>query len=226
MRIRMSTSAVNRAGGDVLGRAAHPDSAVQADRLRAFVDSGALLLDLRSAEEFSLRRLASAVNIPWVDVQLGGSRQPELPPRSRLLAILLCPGVDSPAYDVQAAVFNADFKGHPWNVWGFFVPTAQLFTEAAPRAGIEVQSGPTHPRERGRLWEPSDMVERWLPRLEQRMGVSWEATRFFGAQHRGESLPGPRHSTAGSTEGGAAAAGASRSVSIPAQPSRWLFRPL
>jgi hypothetical protein len=81
----------------------------------------------------------------------------------------------APAYEEQAALFAADFKGLPWAVTAFFAPTPDLFEAAAKSAGIEVLSGEVHPRDRGHLWEPSNLVARWLPRLEARMGAAWGA---------------------------------------------------
>ena len=171
----------------MLEAAQDPSVDVQAARLREWAASGALLLDLRPASEFHTTRLKGSVNIPSHNLD---GRLHELPPRSREMAIILCPppppstGSDGggggggdggdgsssdgskhpkhPSYEEQAATFAADFKGLPWNVWGYFAPTASLFTEAAPACagsgGIAVESGVVHPRDRGRLWEPSDMV--------------------------------------------------------------------
>ena len=184
------------AAGDVAREAleAAGDVDVEARRLAAWAASGALLLDMRDARSFARRRLRGSVNIPFHAMD---GRLHELPPRTRALAVVLSdrsteaeeaesggPGEDgscasdsaarAASYAEQARVFSADFKGLPWNVWGYFVPTASLFGEAARRAEVGVDTTAVHPRARGRLWEPSDMVARWIPRLEERMAKEWD----------------------------------------------------
>ena len=101
----------------------------------------------------------------------------ELPPRSRPLAVVLDPApvacVDEDAwYRAQLAWFTADFKGNPWTLRGCVVGDDALFDDAAARSGFPVATGAVIPP-RGRLWEPSDNVARWLPAVEARMAHRW-----------------------------------------------------
>ena len=183
------------ASARMLADARDADVDKQADRLRAWKASGALLLDLRDASEFHARRIERAVNVPWRVID---GRLHELPPRSVALAIVLRGGVtqdggddlregeedgasssSSSSHRAQIAKFRSDFKGLPWNVWGFFVASDALFERAAPAAGVDVLAGEVRPIDRGRLWEPSDLVARWLPRLEKRMRDAWDAAPAF-----------------------------------------------
>lgn len=154
----------------LLKKAMHPGRSFQAQRLRDWKSSGTKLLDLRPAGAFAAVRFANTVNIPFRDLD---GRLHELPPRSTPMAVLLdqpAEGLEDQSYINQLSTFAADFKQRPWNVTFVFVanPGGEdgLFDTVAKEACVEVQTGIVHPHEKGRLWEPSDMVARWLPRIE------------------------------------------------------------
>jgi SAM-dependent methyltransferase len=169
----------------LVAAATDPDSATQAERLRKWMGSGTSMLDLRAEKDFERRRFAGAVNIPFGDLD---GRLHELPPRGTPLCVLLKQpdGEDDGAtFEAQLRVFAADFKSRPWRVECAFVPDPAnardrdprassepesadaLFLGIAQSAGVRVVAG-AEPREnRGRLWEPSDAVARWLPRIER-----------------------------------------------------------
>ena len=67
----------------------------------------------------------------------------------------------APSPGRRARVFAADFKGLR-GASALLPPPPELF-DAHARAAVDVRSGAVHPRDRGHLWEPSDMVARWLP---------------------------------------------------------------
>ena len=151
------------------------DPAARAEMLSAWSSSRTLLLDMRDADAFHARRLAGAVNLPRTTMS---GRLHELPPRSRPLAVVLDPPpvacVDEDAwYRAQLAWFTADFKGNPWTLRGCVVGDDALFDDAAARSGFPVATGAVDPTARGRLWEPSDNVARWLPAVEARMAHRW-----------------------------------------------------
>ena len=151
------------------------DPAARAEMLSAWSSSRTLLLDMRDADAFHARRLAGAVNLPRTTMS---GRLHELPPRSRPLAVVLDPApvacVDEDAwYRAQLAWFTADFKGNPWTLRGCVVGDDALFDDAAARSGFPVATGAVNPTARGRLWEPSDNVARWLPAVEARMAHRW-----------------------------------------------------
>ena len=104
---------------EMLAAARDPDPDVQAARLREWAcsDDAPLMLDMRSADDFAAARLDGAVNIPFEDLD---GRLHELPPRSKPLAVVLA---RAPSPEEQARVFAADFKGLPWRVRAFFLPT-------------------------------------------------------------------------------------------------------
>ena len=169
----------------LVAAATDPDLATQAERLRKWMGSGTSMLDLRAEKDFERRRFAGAVNIPFGDLD---GRLHELPPRGTPLCVLLKQpdGEDDGAtFEAQLRVFAADFKSRPWRVECAFVPDPAnardrdprassepesadaLFLGIAQSAGVRVVAG-AEPREnRGRLWEPSDAVARWLPRIER-----------------------------------------------------------
>ena len=152
----------------LVAAATDPDSATQAERLRAWMGSGTSMLDLRAEKDFERRRFDGAVNIPFGYLD---GRLHELPPRGTPLSVLLKQpdGPDDAAtFEAQLRVFAADFKSNPWRVESAFVPGDALFLEIATRAGARVASGAAPREARGRLWEPSDAVARWLPRIERR----------------------------------------------------------
>ena len=171
----------------MLAAARDPDPDVQAARLREWAcsDDAPLMLDMRSADDFAAARLDGAVNIPFEDLD---GRLHELPPRSKPLAVVLA---RAPSREEQARVFAADFKGLPWRVRAFFLPDPSLFDAHARAAGVDVRSGEVHPRDRGHLWEPSDMVARWLPRLEARMARAWNAEALLAARVPAVPVPVP-----------------------------------
>ena len=151
------------------------DPAARAEMLSAWSSSRTLLLDMRDADAFHARRLAGAVNLPRTTMS---GRLHELPPRSRPLAVVLDPApvacADEDAwYRAQLAWFTADFKGNPWTLRGCVVGDDALFDDAAARSGFPVATGAVIPTARGRLWEPSDNVARWLPEVEARMAHRW-----------------------------------------------------
>ena len=161
----------------LVAAATDPDSATQAERLRAWMGSGTSMLDLRAEKDFERRRFDGAVNIPFGDLD---GRLHELPPRGTPLSVLLKQpdGPDDAAtFEAQLRVFAADFKSRPWRVESVFVPDPgssrfrdsrdSLFLGIAQSAGVDVVSGAVPRNERGRLWEPSDAVARWLPRIER-----------------------------------------------------------
>ena len=151
----------------LVAAATDPDLATQAERLRKWMGSGTSMLDLRAEKDFERRRFAGAVNIPFGDLD---GRLHELPPRGTPLCVLLAPPDgedDSATFEAQLRVFAADFKSNPWRVESAFVPGDALFLEIATRAGARVASGAAPREARGRLWEPSDAVARWLPRIER-----------------------------------------------------------
>ena len=151
----------------LVAAATDPDLATQAERLRKWMGSGTSMLDLRAEKDFERRRFDGAVNIPFGDLD---GRLHELPPRGTPLSVLLKQpdGPDDAAtFEAQLRVFAADFKSNPWRVESAFVPGDALFLEIATRAGARVASGAAPREARGRLWEPSDAVARWLPRIER-----------------------------------------------------------
>ena len=161
----------------LIAAATDPDTVTQAERLRAWVGSGTSMLDLRAEKDFERHRFDGAVNIPFGDLD---GRLHELPPRGTPLAVLLKQpdGPDDAAtFEAQLRVFAADFKSRPWRVESVFVPDPgssrfrdsrdSLFLGIAQSAGVDVVSGAVPRNERGRLWEPSDAVARWLPRIER-----------------------------------------------------------
>ena len=111
---------------------------------------------------------------------------PRAPPRSKPLAVVLA---RAPSPEEQARVFAADFKGLPWRVRAFFLPDPSLFDAHARAAGVDVRSGEVHPRDRGHLWEPSDMVARWLPPPRGPHGPRLE--RRSAPRGRVPAVPGP-----------------------------------
>ena len=159
--------------------ATDPDLMTQAERLRKWKRSGTSMLDLRAAEDFETHRFEGAVNIPFDDLD---GRLHELPPRGTPMAVLLKQpdGPDDEAtFEAQLRVFAADFKSIPWKVTRVFVPNpgvnrpdkaspVVLFSEIAPAADVSVASGTVSAHQRGRLWEPSASVARWLPLIERR----------------------------------------------------------
>ena len=166
------------------GSDAHADATIEVDptgirrMLSMWRESRTLLLDMRSDAAFHTRRLEGAVNLPRETMS---GRLHELPPRSKPLAVVLdpapgtCEDVES-WYRAQLAWFGADFKGNPWTMRGCLVGHDALFIDHAPAAGFPVAQGVVTPMRRGRLWEPSDNVARWLPKVEARMGPSsWGA---------------------------------------------------
>lgn len=166
------------------GSDAHADATIEVDptgirrMLSMWQESRTLLLDMRSDAAFHTRRLEGAVNLPRETMS---GRLHELPPRSKPLAVVLdpapgtCEDVES-WYRAQLAWFGADFKGNPWTMRGCIVGDDALFIDHAPAAGFPVAQGVVTPMRRGRLWEPSDNVARWLPKVEARMGPSsWGA---------------------------------------------------
>ena len=151
----------------LVAAATDPDLATQAERLRKWMGSGTSMLDLRAEKDFERRRFDGAVNIPFGDLD---GRLHELPPRGTPLSVLLKQpdGPDDAAtFEAQLRVFAADFKSNPWRVESAFVPGDALFLEIATRAGARVASGAAPREARGRLWEPSDAVARWLPHIER-----------------------------------------------------------
>jgi len=178
---------------EMLAAARDPDPDVQAARLREWAcsDDAPLMLDMRSADDFAAARLDGAVNIPFEDLD---GRLHELPPRSKPLAVVLA---RAPSPEEQARVFAADFKGLPWRVRAFFLPDPSLFDAHARAAGVDVRSGEVHPRDRGHLWEPSDMVARWLPRLEARMARAWNAEALLAGVSPPSPSPSPSPSPTG-----------------------------
>lgn len=159
----------------LVAAATDPDPATQAERLKAWMGSGTSMLDLRAEKDFETRRFEGAVNIPFEDLD---GRLHELPPRGTPLAVLLRQpdGPDDGAtFEAQLRVFAADFKSRPWRVESAFVPdpiqsasgSDSLFLGIAQSAGVGVVSGAEPRNARGRLWEPSDAVARWLPRIER-----------------------------------------------------------
>ena len=70
----------------LVAAATDPDSATQAERLRAWMGSGTSMLDLRAEKDFERRRFDGAVNIPFGDLD---GRLHELPPRGTPLSVLL-----------------------------------------------------------------------------------------------------------------------------------------
>jgi|AntAceMinimDraft_1070359.scaffolds.fasta_scaffold30130_1 hypothetical protein len=154
--------------------------------------------------------------------ELSSAGQSQVDPASAFKAEPAAAAAESqahPSYAEQAATFSADFKGLPWNVWGFFHPAPTLFAEAAARADVAVASGTVHPRDRGHLWEPSDMIARWLPRLEARMGGAWGAEALFSpplplppsSDGQSHAMPAAAEAGAGAAEAGAGTgAGATR----------------
>ena len=180
----------------MLAAARDPDPDVQAARLREWAcsdDAPRLMLDMRSADDFAAARLDGAVNIPFEDLD---GRLHELPPRSKPLAVVLA---RAPSPEEQARVFAADFKGLPWRVRAFFLPSPELFDAHARAAGVDVRSGEVHPRDRGHLWEPSDMVARWLPRLEARMARAWNAEALLAGASPSSPSPSPESDLADET---------------------------
>jgi SAM-dependent methyltransferase len=165
----------------LVAAATDPDLATQAERLRKWMGSGTSMLDLRAEKDFERRRFAGAVNIPFGDLD---GRLHELPPRGTPLCVLLAPPDgedDSATFEAQLRVFAADFKSRPWRVENAFVPDPAfigtssepsqsadaLFLGIAQSAGVRVVAGAEPRQARGRLWEPSDAVARWLPRIER-----------------------------------------------------------
>ena len=169
----------------LVAAATDPDLATQAERLRKWMGSGTSMLDLRAEKDFERRRFAGAVNIPFGDLD---GRLHELPPRGTPLCVLLKQpdGEDDGAtFEAQLRVFAADFKSRPWRVENAFVPDPAnargpgrassepesadaLFLGIAKSAGVRVVAGAEPREKRGRLWEPSDAVARWLPRIERK----------------------------------------------------------
>lgn len=173
----------------LVAAATDPDPATQAERLKAWMGSGTSMLDLRAEKDFETRRFEGAVNIPLEDLD---GRLHELPPRGTPLAVLLRQPdgpEDGATFEAQMRVFAADFKSRPWRVEYAFVPdpissasgSDSLFLEIAQSAGVGVVSGAEPRNKRGRLWEPSDAVARWLPRIER-------ATRGGGAADAAEGV--------------------------------------
>ena len=165
----------------LVAAATDPDLATQAERLRKWMGSGTSMLDLRAEKDFERRRFAGAVNIPFGDLD---GRLRELPPRGTPLCVLLKQPDgedDSATFEAQLRVFAADFKSRPWRVENAFVPDPAfigtssepsqsadaLFLGIAQSAGVRVVTGAEPREKRGRLWEPSDAVARWLPRIER-----------------------------------------------------------
>ena len=165
----------------LVAAATDPDLATQAERLRKWMGSGTSMLDLRAEKDFERRRFAGAVNIPFGDLD---GRLHELPPRGTPLCVLLKQPDgedDSATFEAQLRVFAADFKSRPWRVENAFVPDPAfigtssepsqsadaLFLGIAQSAGVRVVTGAEPREKRGRLWEPSDAVARWLPRIER-----------------------------------------------------------
>ena len=185
----------------LVAAATDPDLATQAERLRKWMGSGTSMLDLRAEKDFERRRFAGAVNIPFGDLD---GRLHELPPRGTPLAVLLKQpdGPDDAAtFEAQLRVFAADFKSRPWRVESVFVSDPgssrsrdsrdSLFLGIAQSAGVDVVSGAVPRNERGRLWEPSDAVARWLPRIERRR-TDDSTFRRAGDLVRRAQTPAPR----------------------------------
>jgi hypothetical protein len=167
----------------LLSEANNPCVATQTERLRRWFASGVKMLDLRDADKFAAARFENSVNMPLTDLP---GRLHELPPRTTALVVLLArPGNGNEANPLtwmrkQLARFAADFKNNPWHVTQVFVTNPgeagcgsqnveTLFASIALAADVPVLKGEVAPKLRGHLWEPSAMVVKWLPMIEEKV---------------------------------------------------------
>jgi len=194
--------------------AAAPDAAAVLAASDAF-DVGVLaaadaprVLDLRTADAFASVRVGGSANIPFADLS---GRLHELPPRSRAMVVVLAePDASVPSDADQAAVFFAEIKGRPnaWNVRAFLrLPRDR---ERLALAGVAIRRGAVAAIDRAHLWEPSDMIARWLPRLEREMAREWGAERAFARA----GSPSPSSSAAAAADGDPEASSIARPVCV------------